>query len=219
MPEHKNSAIRFLANRMNTYPISANNKRKEWQHIETILINNNYPQYIHKNNKRKLNKNTTNNTKKEEWTFTYIGKETRIAKLFRNTDMKIAYRTTNTIENHLREKRQDNIYNKSGMYQLKCGGCPKKYVGQTGRNFQTRYKEHIQSVRSNNSNSRYEQHLLESQHSYGPLEDTMVLHLNKKGQLMIKWEQFHIYPTKRTATTKLIQAMVRNSMWTKIQRR
>jgi hypothetical protein len=105
--EHKNSAIRFLASRMNTYPISADNKRKEEQQIETILINNNYPQNIHKNNKRKLNKNTTNNTEKKKWaTFTYIGKETRtIVKLFRNTDMKVAYRTTNTIQNHLRERR------------------------------------------------------------------------------------------------------------------
>jgi hypothetical protein len=139
----KNSAIRFLTNRMNTYPISANNKRKEEQQIETILVNNNYPQHIHKN-KRKQNKNTTNNTKKKQWvTFTYTGKETRtIARLFRNTDVKIAYRTTNTIQNHLREKRQNSIYEKSGIYQLKCGGCQKKYVGQTGRNFQTRYKEH-----------------------------------------------------------------------------
>jgi hypothetical protein len=51
--------------------------------------------------------------------------------------MKIAYKTTNTIQNHLRGKRHDNIYNKSGIYQLNCGGCPKKYIGQTGRNFQT----------------------------------------------------------------------------------
>jgi hypothetical protein len=108
--------------------------------------------------------------------------------------MKVAYRTTNTIQNHLRERRWDNIYEKSGIYQLKCGGCQKKYVGQRGRNFPTRYKEHIQSIRSNNSNSRYAQHILEIQRLYGPLEDTMeVLHLNKKGQLMNKWERFHIY--------------------------
>jgi hypothetical protein len=55
--EHKNSPIRFLTNRMNTYPISANNKRKEEQQIETILVNNNYPQYVHKNNKTKQKHN------------------------------------------------------------------------------------------------------------------------------------------------------------------
>jgi hypothetical protein len=107
--EHKNAAIRFLINRLNTYPISTDNKQKEEQ-IKTILANNEYPQCIHKNNsKTKQHETTTNNTKK--WaTFTYIGNETRaIAKLFKNTDVKIAYRTTNTIQNHLRERRQNNI--------------------------------------------------------------------------------------------------------------
>jgi hypothetical protein len=145
---------------MNTYPISANNKHRELQHIETILMNNNYTQHTHINNRRKQNKNTT---QKEKWTtFTYISKETRtISKLFRNINTKIAYRTTNTIQNHIREKRHDNIYNKSGIFQLNCGGCPKKYIGQTGRNFQTRYREHIHAIRSNNSNSKYAQHILE----------------------------------------------------------
>jgi hypothetical protein len=40
--EHKNSAIRYLTNRMNTYPTSTNNKYQEIQHIKTILQNNNF---------------------------------------------------------------------------------------------------------------------------------------------------------------------------------
>jgi hypothetical protein len=66
--EHKNSAIRFLLNIMNTYPISANNKHRELQHIQTILLNKNYPQHTHKKNRRKQNKNTTTNTtQKKKW--------------------------------------------------------------------------------------------------------------------------------------------------------
>jgi hypothetical protein len=183
---------------MNTYPISTNNKLQESQHIETILINNDYPQHTHISNKKKQNitQQQTLQQNKEKWaTFTYIGKETRtIAKLFRNAHTKIAYRTTNTIQKHLCEKTHDNVYNKSGVYQLKCGGCPKKYVGQTGRNFQTRYKEHIHAIRSNNPNSKYAQHILETQHPYGPMSDIMeVLHLNKKGQGMNTWKRYHIY--------------------------
>jgi hypothetical protein len=90
------------------------------------------------------------------------------------------------------------MYDKSGIYQLKYGGCQKRYVGQTGRNFQVRYKEHIQAIKSNNSTSRYAQHILESQHAYGPITDTMeILHLNKKGQLMNTWERFHIHRLSR----------------------
>jgi hypothetical protein len=68
---------------MNTYPISTNNKYHDVQHINTILRNNNYTQYIH-NRKKKHNKNTTH---KSKWaTFNYIRIETRImTKLFKDT--------------------------------------------------------------------------------------------------------------------------------------
>jgi hypothetical protein len=42
--EHKRAAINFLINRMNTYPLSYDNKNKEETIIRTILNNNNYPQ-------------------------------------------------------------------------------------------------------------------------------------------------------------------------------
>jgi hypothetical protein len=69
-----------------------------------------------------------------------------IAKLFRDTHIRIAFRTQNTIENILKYKPKTNIYNKSGIYQMKCMECPKKYVGQTGRTFNIRYKEHIHDI-------------------------------------------------------------------------
>jgi hypothetical protein len=76
--------------------------------------------------------------------------------------------------------------------------CPKKYTGQTGRNFKTRYREHIQSIRLNNANSKYSQHILDTQHAYGPITDIMeVLQFEKKGQLINPWERFHIYKLSR----------------------
>jgi hypothetical protein len=38
--------------------------------------------------------------------------------------------------------------------------CPLKYIGQTGRTFKTRYKEHIQAIRNNNGKSGYSKHIL-----------------------------------------------------------
>jgi hypothetical protein len=53
--EHKHSAIRYMINRMNTYPISTENKHKETQLISTILHNNGYsPQtFIQKKSQQK----------------------------------------------------------------------------------------------------------------------------------------------------------------------
>jgi hypothetical protein len=58
--------------------------------------------------------------------------------------LKIAFRTKNMIQNTLRPQPQTNKYNKCEIYQMKCKGCSMKYVGQTGRTFNTRYKQHIQ---------------------------------------------------------------------------
>jgi hypothetical protein len=84
-------------------------------------------------------------------TFTYIGKETKfIMKLFKHANIQIAYNTTNTIGNLLRQKQQYNkldIHNKSGVYQLTCPDCNMKYIGQTGRSFQKRYQEHMRDYK------------------------------------------------------------------------
>jgi hypothetical protein len=50
---------------------------------------------------------------------------------------------------------------------MKCMDCP--YVGQTGRTFNTRYIEHIHDIRSNNSNTGYANHILNTGHTYGTI--------------------------------------------------
>jgi hypothetical protein len=94
--EHKLAAIKYLANRMEIYNLSATDE-KENNTINQILYNNKYDtSYLNKftttENKAKLN---TPNTK---WVkFTYVGKETKfITQLFRNTTLKIAFTTQNT---------------------------------------------------------------------------------------------------------------------------
>jgi hypothetical protein len=92
------------------------------------------------------------------------------------------------------EKPNSYKYNNSGIKQMKCKDCHKKYLEQTGRKFKTRYKEHIHSIRTNNTNTKYAEHILETQHTYGPITDTMdILHIEKKGRLMNTWEQFYIH--------------------------
>jgi hypothetical protein len=76
---------------MNTYPISTESKHSESQLIKTILQNNKYPPQTRSHTKAKQNKNTT---PKQKWV-TYNGKETRtIARLFKNTNIRIAYKKT-----------------------------------------------------------------------------------------------------------------------------
>jgi hypothetical protein len=116
---------------------------------------------------------------KENWTtFTYIGKETRlITKLLKNnTNLRTVYKVKNTIEKNLYIREKPNkldIYKQSGAYQLKCLDCKKYYIGQTGQNFKQRYKEHINNIRQNKEKSGYSQHILNTNHRYGTIDDTM----------------------------------------------
>jgi hypothetical protein len=116
--------------------------------------------------------------------FTYSGKETRkITRLFKDTNIKIAFQTKNTIQNILRHHTQTNKYNGNGVYQMKCMSCPLKCIGQTGISFNTRYKEHIRDINYNNSNSGYSSHILKTGHQYGSITDTTkVIKTPQKGK-------------------------------------
>jgi len=48
-----------------------------------------------------------------------------------------------------------------------------KYIGQTGRCFETRLKEHLLSFNKNNYKFRLAQHLLETGQSFGKIYDSL----------------------------------------------
>jgi hypothetical protein len=66
-------------------------------------------------------------------------------------------------------------------------------VGQTGRTFKDRYKEHLQAIRTNKHTSKYAQHIRHRPHTYGKMEETMdVIHITRKGHLLNTLERFYM---------------------------
>jgi hypothetical protein len=99
--EHKMSGIYYLINRMHTYPMNVEARDTEKNTIKYILHNNEYnTDIIQKKLKQKQNPHTDTQNQKTKWvTFTYNEKETRkITKLFKDTTLKIAYRTKTLIK-------------------------------------------------------------------------------------------------------------------------
>jgi hypothetical protein len=77
---------------------------------------------------------------------------------------------------------------------MKCLDCPLKYIGQTGRTLNIRYKEHIHAIRSSNSNSVYSNHILNTGYTYGTIMDTMdIIKTGTKGKHLNTLEKYHIY--------------------------
>jgi hypothetical protein len=97
-----------------------------------------------------------------------------------------------------------NKFSSSGIYKLTCPDCQNAYVGQTGCQFYTCYKEHKSAFYHNSRTSSFAQHLNDNAHSFGPIDNIMqVLHHQKIGAHLNTIEKFHIY-IEHTARNHLI---------------
>ena len=78
---------------------------------------------------------------------------------FKNTKIKVTYSTRNTLKKLLMGKHhnspQQSVYERSGIYQTTCPTCNMKYTGQTGRLFNTRFREHLRDIKNGYGKSRY----------------------------------------------------------------
>jgi len=63
-------------------------------------------------------------------------------------------------------KQTQEKYKKNGIYEITCNDCDCNYIGQTSRNFKTRFKEHESAIRLNHADkSHFAKHVLDNNHS------------------------------------------------------
>jgi len=173
LAQNKCGAIRYLYNRLHTYNLHGREYRTEENTIHNIMFNNTFP--IPKKTKPHLQKITIpsrpKTTSTQKWaTFTYIGKEsTYITNLFKNTDLKIAMHTNNSIQKIVMHNKQltnkTDKYTQSGVYKLTCPDCNKAYVGQIGKKILARCNEHKNAFRTSSQNSNFAKNLIEQTHT------------------------------------------------------
>jgi hypothetical protein len=112
---------------------------------------------------------------------------------FRNTNIQITYKPDTKISKFLTDNKElPNKISNSNIYELICQTCNYAYVGQTSRDLQTRYKEHIRYIKNNDPKSAYAQHILDNQHEFGPAHKTMELiqACNKHNEIL-HWENLY----------------------------
>jgi len=196
--QHKYAAIRFLYNRLNSYQLQDSEYQREESVIQNILHNNSFP-LPNRKPKTQMTPPTHDepSKQKQKWaTFTYSGPETSyITKLFKHTNLRIAYRTTNNIQSYLYPNTHTkDIFTLSGVYELTCPDCGKAYVGQTGRDLRTRFDEHKRAYIHNSHTSKYALHLIEHSHTLGSMQNVMrLLNFQRKGIHLDTIERFHIH--------------------------
>jgi hypothetical protein len=102
------------------------------------------------------------------------------------------------MQNIVKQHPRTDKYNKSGIYQTKCLHCTLKYIGQTGRAFHFRYKEHIQAIRNNNNNSGYPNCIVNIGYKYGIITDIVdITRTHRKGKHLNTVGKYHIYKVSK----------------------
>ena len=194
------SAYRYHLTRMHALPLDPKKKQKEWKTIQTIAKKNNIPQQLlqklNQSVQQKTDKSPDKKSKKIWTTFTYHSPKIRtITNLFKNTNINIAFRTTTTTQQYLKQKKHTPTteYEKSGIYKIACNTCHKAYVGQTSRSLKARYQEHTRYIKNNDPKSAYALHILNNRHEYGKINDTMsLLKPINEPQLLLPFEQMYM---------------------------
>ncbi|KAL6418881.1 hypothetical protein ACFW04_011716 [Cataglyphis niger] len=174
--------------------------QKNFNFIINILLNNNYPldfifltlhnrlKYLF-NNHNKSNRNPSDEieeTIKKEKFFTILYYITR------DLGVKLSYFSLNKLHRFIKvHKDQEPKASSSNIiYKINCDNCDASYVGQTGRQLQTRIKEHRNHIRRNtSSHSIIIDHRLQHNHEF-------------------KWNDVKILDTEPIYNKRLISEML-----------
>ena len=103
-----------------------------------------------KKNKKGTSKNSNNSSKKPYIVVPYIqGLSESCKNICRNHGVEMYFKGGSTIKDLLvHPKDKDNILQKSGViYRYRCGrvDCNEEYIGESGRTFDERFREHMRA--------------------------------------------------------------------------
>ena len=178
--EHKLAAYRFH-DRMFTLLLGEVEWQEEWESLKQIARNN-YPinllQKLKQRRQRKLSHLTLLSKSSDTMWATFTSPQIRkITNIFKQTNVKITYKTNNTILQLTRPTTNTPIppHVNSGVYALTCNTCKQVYAGQTSRSLKLHYQEQICYIKNNNPQSAYALHIPQNHHEYGPMKQTMHL--------------------------------------------
>lgn len=142
---------------------------------------------------------------------TYNGKMTeKIVNHFNKYNLKFAFKTNKSLQTMIKNNKSKTRKNeKSGVYSKKCGSenCECIYIGQTGRTFEARNKEHRQAFLNNHpEKSNVASHLLELNHVYN--DNFEILHTCNKGTRLDLLETLEINRIRKTNPHLLLNSQL-----------
>lgn len=223
--QHKLAAYRSFIHRLMSVPLSQDNYNKELSVIYYIAESNGYNRNmidgIIKGKRRNMVRSLLyplplERPQKYVGSLTYLGSVSdRVSKTLARNEIRVAFKTNNSLRQLCNGKDRLEDHKKSGVYKLVCDECNGIYVGQTGRNFQTRYKEHLAAYRNNcPERSHFAKHLIDTGHSLNNNHSFSILHTCNKGFRLSVLENLEIikYNTSTTLFNELNTGLPRSPL-------
>lgn len=212
---YKKSFFNAMTYRILRTPLQPHDIQKELNILRQIATANGYEiglvDKIYNKNKLAIkNKNQgTNKKEKDKDKIKYIpmiyrGRiSDRIDRNFRKQNVKLAFQTDNTLQLKLRHNVGDkkDKFSNTGVYKLKCSDCDKFYIGQTGRTFKTRFREHTYTQ----NKTAFGIHLKVTKHKIDSINQNMeIIHKIEKGRKLDLLENINIYQHHKKEPDKIL---------------
>ena len=161
---HKATTIKTLTRRAQLVWDTPDSLRDENKYLERVFIKNNYnADFIRRNIYRPTEADATNQNPTHVTTVTipYIkGTSETISRILQPYNIRVAHKPTTTLRHLLTNvKDRDEPNNRQGtVYKIKCSDCEASYIGETGKNLNTRPTEHKRATRNGDVNNHIAVH-------------------------------------------------------------
>ena len=197
------AGFRYMFYRLEKIPMEVQDYQNELNIINFIGHKNGYSkteiEKVHSRVKYRIT-NGKDQQLEENRTYASVEYHSKIGNIFQNTlkrfNCTVSFKTNNTLGSKVTrdENKDSDPYSTSGVYKITCNECDCRYIGQTGREFKTRFKEHIRALRSPETDSTFAEHLIESNHTYTGIKENMsIIKKCKKGKRLNRLEELEIY--------------------------
>jgi len=217
--QQKMAAFRSMFYRLEKVPMDRKDYEDELKTIQYIAQKNGYNKEeiskVHSMVKHRINKGKVQDTT-ETKNYVSIEYHEKVGNILLNTlknhNCTLSFKTNNTVGSKLMQNEKSALpdpYSSSGVYRIKCSDCESFYIGQTGREFKTRFKEHIRAITRPDRDSKFAEHIINSNHTYvGMRENMSIIKHCRKGKRLSRWEEVNIYKHYRENRSSLLNEKV-----------
>ena len=160
---HKATTIKTLTRRAQLVCDSQDKLHDEYEYLQSVFDKNNYDaDFVRRNiHKNKQPTDRTDNKPTATATIPYIkGTSETIQRILQPYNIRVAHKPCTTLRRLLTNvKDKDEPPKRQGaIYKIACSDCDATYIGETGRNLNTRLTEHKRATKNKDPNNHIAEH-------------------------------------------------------------